>query len=120
MPDYFSGPLAAIRQTIGVPIVYRRGATSIAIAQAVRGKRLTAPTDLQGNTVSTQRPDWIIAAGDLKNGATQWYPQDGDQIDYQPASGPLETYRVDPDGTGRAYEVSDTAGTTWRIHAIRI
>lgn len=116
----FAAALAAARATLGLTVTYRRGASNVSL-RMVRGRREEVAQTVEGNAVANQNPDWIGAAAELKFGATAIAPTVGDVIEYQPAVGVLEKYRVAiNDVTGRCYSTSDTDGTTLRIHTVRI
>lgn len=116
----FAAGLSAIRAALAVPVTYRRGASSVSLSM-VKGRREQIAQAVEGNAVANQNPDWIGAAAELVYQGTTWTPTAGDIIDYQPAFGAVEKYRVAKnDVTGRCYSTSDVDGTTLRIHTVRI
>jgi hypothetical protein len=116
----FAAALAAARTSLAVAVTYRRGGSSVSL-RMLRGRRDEVATTVDGNAVANQMPDWIGARSELAFSGTAITPTAGDVIEYQPATGPLEKYRVAAnDATGRCYSTSDTDGTTLRIHTVRI
>jgi hypothetical protein len=86
---------SALQSVHGESVTYRQGATSISITEAVRGRAdMTRVMASEGVKLTNSDSDWLIAASDLKNGATQLEPRRDDEIEDEAGN----VYRVLPAG----------------------
>lgn len=102
--------LAAIKRVAGVPVTYRRGATSIAVT-AIPGETLDRSGFDEVADVSSRSVDWLIDAADL----APLEPQPHDQV-IQETDSERRVYDVVPLGDDPAARWHDRYGVRWRIH----
>ena len=104
--------LKMIRRTAGVTVTVTRGGSSITIADAVQGQSQKVIIDENAETV-VEACDWLMSVAGYTLGA----PAVGDIIS-RTVGGVSYTWTVECPTMGvPAFDWSDTARTTYRIHA---
>ncbi|MBN2584998.1 MAG: hypothetical protein JXL80_18195 [Planctomycetes bacterium] len=115
MQRAFAGAQAALRQSHGETVVYRRGETTVEV-RALEGRSGFEAADQNGAVVYVESRDWLIAAADLVLGEAVVEPQAGDTITVTRPDGKQHVYEVMPVGSESHFRISDNDGATLRIH----
>lgn len=96
----------------GEPISVRRGATTVTVNGAVRGKSTFDDSDGDGETVvSINSVDWIIPTSEYTHGE----PRRGDEI----TDSGGDVYDLLPGMAGKSWEYVDAHETFIRLYTVR-
>jgi hypothetical protein len=96
------------------PVIYRRGAASLAI-QAVVGRRQLVQVEEGGFQTSWHATDFLFPSKDLDFGAGPVEPETGDTITVS-LGGHLVTCEVMDEAGGKHFEYTDPIRRMLRIH----
>ena len=91
--DSIAAAVADIRGATGDPVVYRRGAQSVAIVATCAPKQYQV-SDAGGVIITYHCHEWLILAGDLVIAGAAVEPQRGDEIVETRADGTVVTHGV--------------------------
>jgi hypothetical protein len=120
MQRALTNAIATLARTCGQAIVYKAGAVSIEIADAILGSSLHESEQATGAMIRVKSTDWLIDPAKLQD-------EDGDAIEptaghyiEHTVSGIKRTYEVNPFGSNPCWRFSEPSRDRYRIHTREI
>ena len=110
---------AALGQSCGLAVTFRRGVFTVADVTAVVGETPFRTDDETGYSVISHSRDYLVAAADLIIDGSVVTPLRGDEID-EVIDGDTITFRVTAPNDEPCWRYSDDDNTRIRIHTIRV
>jgi len=111
--------IKTIAKVAGQSVVYKAGAVSIPISDAVLGSSSHDLEQATGAMIRVKATDWLIDPAKLVHNSVAIEPEPGHLIEHT-INGVKRTYEVNPFGSKPCYEFSEPSRDRYRIHTREI
>jgi hypothetical protein len=109
----------ALARVCGQAIVYKAGAISVSIPDAVLGSSLHESEQATGAVIRVKSTDWLIDPAKLVHNNQAIEPTPGHRIEHT-VNGVKRTYEVNPIGSNPCWRFSEPSRDRYRIHTREI